>query len=309
MHSKTLIIFALFFVLAIMVASALSYTRYKSLDDQYHLAGGLSAALTSGRVSYQWHGPENGELIVLVHGFSTPKFVWQRTIPELVKAGYRVLSYDHFGRGHSDRPTEDYTRNFYIRELNDLLDTLAIESPATFIGYSMGGGNVTSFAAQYPERVKQVVLLAPAGFVPAYSGLQKVVATPIIGEILLSIAGADNLMGDLASAVDNGHLNADAVAKFKQQFYIKGTPHALSSTLQHYPMYDLSDDYKTLGESQIKTTVIWGDNDSVVPISSAKIMQQAVPQLQLHSLANAEHDLTYARADEVNVLILAALKP
>ena len=42
--------------------------------------------------------------VVLVHGFSVPYFIWDPTFEFLTKSGFRVLRYDLFGRGYSDRP-------------------------------------------------------------------------------------------------------------------------------------------------------------------------------------------------------------
>ena len=56
--------------------------------------------LSSGVTHYDIEGDEDGEVIVLVHGFSVPMFCWDPTFEMLVKEGYRVLRYDLFGRGY-----------------------------------------------------------------------------------------------------------------------------------------------------------------------------------------------------------------
>ena len=71
--------------------------------------------LEDGVVSYYWKGPEKGDIVVLVHGLSTPKFVWDGNVDALVAAGKRVLVYDHLGRGFSDRPDIVYDGDLYIR--------------------------------------------------------------------------------------------------------------------------------------------------------------------------------------------------
>ncbi|GAA5315415.1 MAG: bromoperoxidase [Candidatus Pelagadaptatus aseana] len=293
---------------ALAVALFQAHQKYQPLTDTFHHAGGNSISLTDGRISYQWHGPEEGEVVVLVHGFSTPKFVWQNTVPDLVSAGYRVLTYDHFGRGHSDRPEQTYNRDFYVRELKELLDGLGLQQPLKLVGYSMGGANITSFAASYPERAKQLVLLAPAGFLQPYTGLFKQLAKPVIGEQLLTLAGPDRFVDALQTAVDNGLISADTPQQFATQFRVQGTPYALNSTLHNYPFYDLKDDYHQVGQSQIPFTVIWGDQDKICPIDGAIAMQQQVQQMQLKTLTGARHDFTFTQASRVNPLILEALQ-
>jgi alpha-beta hydrolase superfamily lysophospholipase len=40
-----------------------------------------------------------GKVIILVHGFSVPYYIWDGTYDSLVKAGFHVIRYDEFGRG------------------------------------------------------------------------------------------------------------------------------------------------------------------------------------------------------------------
>src|SRR5256885_1393360 len=64
-------------------------------------APGQFVKLSKGVVHYELAGPETGRSIVLVHGFSVPYYLWDGTFETLVKAGYRVLRYDLYGRGLS----------------------------------------------------------------------------------------------------------------------------------------------------------------------------------------------------------------
>ncbi len=302
------------FIVLLLLSCFLAYKyqraagRYRPVTDEFHHLGGNSVALSSGRISYQWHGPENGEKVVLAHGFATAKFVWDKTIPALTEAGFRVLIFDHFGRGYSDRPRTAYNREFYINEIRELLDKLDIREPVNLVGYSMGGAIVTCFAATYPERVKQLILLAPAGFVPQQRGAIKLLAAPFIGEKLLIAGGADLLLQEIYNAVREGKISEELVRLFKQQFYIKGTPYALTSTIRHFPMQDLSEDFTRIGELGLKMTAVWGDRDSITPIAGADKIRLLAPQLKLHVVKDAGHDFAYTRPEEVNPPILATLQ-
>jgi len=66
-------------------------------------AAGRDRPLRAGRSA-------RGPAVALVHGFSVPYYVWDPTAPELARAGFRVLRYDLYGRGYSDRPTPPTTR-------------------------------------------------------------------------------------------------------------------------------------------------------------------------------------------------------
>ena len=84
-------------------------------------APGSFIKLRMGYVHYQLEGPETGELIVLVHGFSSPMVVWDKIYESLIQSGYRVLRFDLYGRGYSDRITTTYDHNLFTNQLLSLL--------------------------------------------------------------------------------------------------------------------------------------------------------------------------------------------
>ena len=59
--------------------------------------------------------------MVLVHGFSTPSFVWGGLIDNFTESGYKVLVYDHFGRGYSERPRIKYDKNLLVKDIVDMM--------------------------------------------------------------------------------------------------------------------------------------------------------------------------------------------
>lgn len=67
-------------------------------------AEGSFATLSQGDTHYTWIGPLRGPVAVCIHGMTTPSFVWHGLAKGLAAWGYRVLIYDLYGRGYSDRP-------------------------------------------------------------------------------------------------------------------------------------------------------------------------------------------------------------
>jgi pimeloyl-ACP methyl ester carboxylesterase len=263
--------------------------------------------LADGVVSYYWKGPENGDIVVLVHGLATPKFVWDGNVDALVAAGKRVLVYDHLGRGFSDRPDTVYDRDLYVRELLNLLDTLQVTQPVNLVGYSMGGGNVIGFAAQYPQRVKKLVLIAPAGYVPSYKGLAALIFAPGLGEWLMTMVGKKEMLADIVEAVEAGKAPPDMIEKFEVQFQYRGYLDSILSTMRHYPMYDLSEDYASVGRLGIPVSAIWGTEDQVVPFSTSENVKQAIPHIKIFPIEGAGHSVTYAEAATVNNILVDLL--
>jgi len=117
-------------------------------------------------VHHEVHGPTDAPTLLLSHHFygSTP--VWDRLVPHL-EDRYRLVTWDRPGFGLTERPVRDVGgRNPYTRaaaaELGwALLDELGVRD-TVLIGASAGGSNVLEMYARAPERVRALVLLAPA---------------------------------------------------------------------------------------------------------------------------------------------------
>ncbi len=296
-------------VVAMLISYKISVGKLEELTDEVRKnLPGEFIKLSDGVVSYYWKGPQDGNIVVLVHGLSTPKFVWDGNVDALTEAGYRVLAFDHLGRGFSDRPDVVYDANHYDKELLELLDGLGIQSPVNLVGYSMGGGNVVGFAARHPERVNKLILIAPAGFVPKYSGLASMVLIPWLGDWLMAMVGKNAVLESLQKEVNAGLARPDMVDLFEAQFKYRGYLPSILSTMRNYPMYDLSKDYEAVGRTDIPTYAIWGTEDSLVLFEGTEKVKKAIPQVKIFPVEGAEHSVTYARAAEVNRILLDILR-
>ena len=185
-----LFIYAGLFLLVMSLAVYMAARNgLKELNEQAREEiGGLYLDTEYGTLSYTREGSVNSSAVILVHGFSTPKFVWDQITPSLVAKGYQVITFDHLGRGFSDRPAGPYNAELYQSELAGLIAKLELKTPLTLVGYSMGGANVVDYAASHPEQIQQLILIAPAGYMddPDSSALA---AKPIIGEWLATVFG------------------------------------------------------------------------------------------------------------------------
>ena len=153
--------------------------------------GGLGPApgLISGSgTHYQLDGPETGALTVLISGLGDFSYRWERMAPALIAAGRRVLRYDQFGKGWSKAPLGfRYDANAHDAQLHTLLEEIGLgQRPITLVAHSMGGIIAATYATRRPERVHEMVLLAPAGAmadpVPGFRVVQWLagVLTPVV---------------------------------------------------------------------------------------------------------------------------------
>ena len=214
--------------------------------------------LPAGTVHYELAGPANGEIVVLVHGFSVPSYIWDPTFAALVKAGFRVLRFDLYGRGHSDRPEVDYTIPFFAGQLEQLVDKLWIDARFNLVGLSMGGPVVTQYSNRNPRRVKRLVLVDPMVFAPSRDDIS-LVAPALIGEYLARVYLVPRLAAGQSGDFSNGELHPDWEDRFRDQMQYHGFSAAILSTVRNLPDQDTLGEYRELGSKDLPVQVFWGN--------------------------------------------------
>ncbi len=252
-------------------------------------------------------GAPSSDLIVLIHGFSAPYFVWDPIVPFLLNLGIGVLRYDLFGRGYSDRPPGPYTIHRFVRQLCDLLDGLSIHHPVHLAGLSMGGPIAASFAASHPQRVRSLILIAPAGAQPVSLWPARLARLPLLPEILLALVGEGQLLQRLAADLFDPRLVERFITRYRPQTRIRGFRRALLSTARSGMLDSFLETYRRVGKLAIPTLILWGEADRAVPIRQSRLLCQAIPQAEFHPIQGAGHLPYHERPEAVQAMLSAFL--
>ncbi len=271
-------------------------------------ASGEFVSLTQGVVHYELSGPPDAQTVVMIHGFTTPYFVWDKNYNDLLEAGFRVLRYDHFGRGYSDRPDVTYDRDLYDQQLFELLKALDIRKPVCLVGLSMGGAISIIFSDRHPEQVSKICLIAPAGYPMKEPLSMKLVKMPILGELLMMTVGDRIVLEGIKIAFSKPGQISEFEEKFKVQMKYKGYTSALLSTLRHMNMNDLGDVYDRVGKQKKPVLLLWGTEDKLLPLSNSEKVRKAIPHLEFHAIDGAGHNLNYENFNEANPILTEFIK-
>ena len=275
---------------------------------------GAWAPLTQGNLYYRWYWPRevnsNGQTLVLIHGFSTPHFVWDGVRQFFLDAGYRVLVYDHFGRGFSERPEADYSAELYVQALTELLDQQSLSQQVHLVGYSMGGAILGHFAEAYPDRVATMSLIAPAGFMAEQPATSSLVNIPLMGEWLAHMF-ADKMLVSNISETEMANIDdplamstGEFVTKVGKQMQYSGFIESLVSTLRHFNLFNALETFNAVGKLGIPTLAIWGTDDATVPFMGSKKLLQAIPHAELIAIEDGGHNITYMQPSIVGPAIV-----
>ncbi len=110
-----------------------------------------------GDTEFFWQDRGKGPAIILVHGRFGSTLLWQDVAPQLVAAGYRVITRDSRARGHSGTGTGPMTLVRLADDLLRFLDHLELEE-AIFFGHSEGALTVMTVMAHHGHRVRAALL-------------------------------------------------------------------------------------------------------------------------------------------------------
>lgn len=269
--------------------------------------GGAFARLSAGYTHYELAGPGEGRAVILVHGFSAASFIWDPTWAALSSAGLRVLRYDLFGRGYSDRPPVPNNLALFVQQLRELLDSLSI-AEVDLVGLSMGGPIAAGFATRYPRRVRRVALIDPVGPDPVpLRPIYRLALLPGIAELLLGLSGS----GGVARGAATDFFGPAPVHEFEQvylrQMRFKGFKRSLLSSVRHGMIGGFPQVYERLGQEGKPVLLIWGTFDRAVPIQQSTRLCALVPQAEFHAIDGCSHTPHYEKPSVVNPMLLEFL--
>ncbi|GLR25111.1 alpha/beta fold hydrolase [Limnobacter litoralis] len=263
--------------------------------------------LTRGLTHYELTGPENGPLIVLLHGSTIPAWVWDCQVPALVAAGYRVLRYDQYGKGRSQSPRAIYNRTLYIQQLHDLLNALNLTEPFHLAGFSFGGAFAAQFCLQYPERVRKLILIAPVLNMASRNKLLKYIRMPIVGPLFLGKVVLPRLT-DRAAGLWAGSPQSEAYRQqFQSHLQTEGFLRAFRSFLTNNALTDYSETYKALGLEGKTALLIWGNKDQDIPGEDMARIRQWMPGTDYLEIDGIGHGTVLQSPTLVNDKMLAYL--
>lgn len=311
---KRAAIAVLFIVLLIAVLGGFYVVRNperETLDDiARKSAPGRFIRLSDGVTHYVVDGPDSGRTVVLVHGFSVPLYIWDSTAAALSSAGYRVLRYDEYGRGWSDRPRVDYTADLYDRQLGELLDSLRVGERIDLAGVSMGGWVTATFAGRHANRVRSLVLVdpvAPSARPSAPSFSARLRALPIVGSYVFQTTDVPKMADGQSSDFVEPSKFPDWADRYRTQVRFRGFGHALLSTRRAQAKVDLDSVYRTIDRAGTPVLLLWGTEDRTVPIDRSPRVRTAIPRAEFHPIQGVGHLPILERAALTDSLILAFL--
>ena len=257
-------------------------------------------------IHYEDHGA--GQPVVLIHGYPLSGRAWDKQVPALLEAGYRVITYDRRGFGQSSQPVTGYDSDTFAADLATLLDHLDLHD-AVLVGHSMGTGEVTRYlGSRGSARVAKGVLVAP---IPPFL-LQTADNSEGVPQALFdgfAAAAQGDTPAWMKGFLDNfynidtlrGTLVSDQAWQASWNLAVTASATAAVACIGTWTT-DFRDD---LPKIDVPMLVVQGDADQVLPLGkTGERLPGLIKDVRLTVVEGGPHAIPWTHADQVNTALL-----
>jgi pimeloyl-ACP methyl ester carboxylesterase len=251
-----------------------------------------------------------GPNLVLLHGLGASSFSWRHNLGPLARH-FRVLAPDLPPHGRSPAPLDgDYTVAGQIRAILEFLDRRGVEQ-AALAGNSLGGGLALLLAKEHPERFPALVLLAPAAALTRVPLIFYPLRLPRLGQLAAAILGPWIIPPALRLIYHRRELiTPEVVAGYAAPLRSLGRRLALGRLCQQLnplPLDQVESILQKIRKIRQPVSLIWGDQDRILPVRQAYWIKARLPHAQMHILPQVGHAPQEEAPEEVNKIIIAFL--
>lgn len=262
-------------------------------------------------------GPEDGELVILLHGFPDFWYGWRKQIEVLTEAGYRVAVPDQRGYNKSDKSKgkKAYVINELGQDIIGLIKHFKRED-AVIIGHDWGGAVGWHLTSTHPELVQKFIAINiphmgifPKALLKTPSQLIKSLymvffQIPILPEIKLSGRNFKNTAQVLKSSSRKGTFTESDIREYKRAWSKSG---ALTAMLNWYRALPSSMKHIKKDKIEVPVKIIWGEKDRFLSKTLAEESLQFINATSVTWIKGATHWVNQEEADVVNKEILKVL--
>ncbi|MEP2988438.1 MAG: alpha/beta hydrolase [Parasphingorhabdus sp.] len=245
---------------------------------------------SGGQIHYRDQGNKDGPVIVLIHGSNGHVQTWDALI-EMMQDEFRLISLDLYGHGLTGpNSTANYGAEAMISAVAKVLDQAEVEK-AVWVGNSMGGWLSWRAALAVPDRVSGLVLVDASGAqaaekVKPYLGAR--LARSAIGQLLLPEITPRSLV---KSSLEENYASPELITEELVDRYweMLRFPGNRRAAVDRAGVNREPDKWNDVGDIKVPVLLLWGDQDSVVPVSHGKAFDSAIPDSRLIVYPDAGH--------------------
>ena len=260
----------LFVFIAIPACLYLSLDR-ESIDiNEFRSNSGYQEVkLTEGITSYKDVGDKNNKVIVIVHGATFGSLAYEEYVNVFLENNYRVITYDQYGRGYSDRVHTNVSIELMEKQLKELIKHCEIEDIILY-GVSFGAAVVAKYAANNPENISFIGYQVPV-INSANVPLLSIVKIPLYGDLLSRGFLVPGVLKRIEEYEDL--MSKKLLDHYIGQFEVKGTESFFKKFFLGNAMGDRLNDHNVIGSKSIPSYFAYAEDDDEI---DSQLVEEAI---------------------------------
>ena len=240
-----------------------------NVDEFRKNSGYKEVNLSDGITAYKDIGDKSNEVIVLVHGATFGSLAYEEYVNVFLENGYRVITYDQYGRGYSDRIDNNVSIELMEKQLKELIEYCEVEDVILY-GVSFGAAVVAKYASNNLKNINfigyQVPLINSAN-VP----LLWIVKIPLYGDLL----SRGLLVPTVLKRIEEyeGLMSKKLKDHYIEQFKVKGTENFFKKFFLGNAMGNRLNDHSIIGNNSIPSYFAYAEDDTEI---DAHLIEEAI---------------------------------
>ena len=236
------------------------------------------------RLAHREHGPEDGPVALLLHGYPESSFMWRDLMPAIADAGWRAIAPDLAGFGDSE-PDPPGTWKRHVEAVERFRRELGIER-CVLVVHDWGGLIGLRWACEHPEAVEALVISSTGFFADGkWHGMAQAMREPGTGEQLVDGLDRDGFGAVLRGASPG--LGDDALDEYWKAFADE-TRRRGQLELYRSGDFEKLAGYR-LAELAVPALLVWGEKDEFAPVAGAHRFERELPDTELGVIDDAGH--------------------
>ncbi len=260
----------LFVFVAIPACLYLALDRENIDINEFRLNSGYQEVnLTEGITSYKDVGDKNNKVIVIVHGATFGSLAYEEYVNVFLENNYRVITYDQYGRGYSDRVHTNVSIELMEKQLKELIEHCEIEDIILY-GVSFGAAVVAKYAANNPENISFIGYQVPV-INSANVPLLSIVKIPLYGDLLsrgFLVPGVLKRIEEYEDLISKKLLD-----HYIGQFEVKGTESFFKKFFLGNAMGNRLNDHNIIGSKSIPSYFAYAEDDDEI---DSQLVEEAI---------------------------------
>ncbi len=232
--------------------------------------------------------------MVLLHGFGSSHLTWKDIEPLLIK-GSTLYEVDLKGHGLSPKPRDhQYSLHHQAALVTSFILAKDLRE-VVLVGHSYGGAVALMTFLRLRglgehQRIRNLVLIASAAYPQELPFFVSILRRPLLGKAVGRLPARWVAAHTLKRIIrDPSKVDAERIDRYARFFALPGAREALVETAKQIPPAGFDQFISELKTIKVRTLIIWGDRDRVVPVSVGNRLHKELENSEIHFIPNCAH--------------------